>query len=133
MKTLLRYFLINLLALWVTAWIVPGFVFDGGAITIIKAAIVFTVINLIAVPILKILLLPLNLLTLGLFSWVVNVLALYFLVRLVPNLHLSSFYFSGVSFGGIVLPAMDLSAFWTAMICAFIIGIITHFLHWISH
>ncbi len=133
MRTLLRYFFINLLALWATSQLVPGFIFDGGISTLLKATIVFTVINLIAVPILKILLLPLNLLTLGLFSWVVNVLALYFLVRLVPNLHLSSFYFSGVSFGGIILPAMDLSAFWTAMICALIIGLITHFLHWISH
>lgn len=133
MKTLLRYFLINLSALWATAQIVPGFVFDGGFITLLKAAIVFTVINMIAVPILRVLLLPLNLLTLGLFSWVVNVLALYFLVRLVPKLHLTSFYFSGVSFGGIVVPPMDLSAFWTAMVCALIIGLITHFLHWVSH
>ena len=133
MKTLLRYYLINLGALWFTAHMVPGFVFDGGITTLLKAGVIFTLINLLLVPILKVLLLPLNLLTLGLFSWVVNVLALYVLVRLVPNLHLTSFYFSGFNAGGFSFPSMDLSAFWVAMIAALVIGLITHFFHWLSH
>ncbi len=132
MKTLLRYYLINLGALWFTSQVVPGFVFDGGLMTLLKSAVVFTLINLLLVPVLKVLLLPLNLLTLGLFSWVINVLALYALVRLVPNLHLTSFYFSGFNLGGFTIPAMDLSAFWVAMLGALVIGLITHFFHWLS-
>lgn len=133
MKTLLRYYLINLGALWVTSQIVPGFILDGGITTLLKAAVVFTAINLILVPVLKILLLPLNLLTLGLFAWVVNVLALYVLVRLVPSLHLTPFYFSGYQLGGFIIPSSDLSAFWTAIFSALVIGIVTHFFHWLSH
>lgn len=132
MKTLLRYYLINLGALWFTSHVVPGFIFDGGTLTLLKAAVIFTLINLLLVPVLKVLLLPLNLLTLGLFSWVINVLALYALVRLVPNLHLTPFYFSGFNLGGFIIPSMDLSAFWVAMLAALVIGIITHFFHWLA-
>lgn len=133
MKTILRYYLINFGALWLTSQIVPGFVYDGGITTLFKAGLVFTGINLILVPVLKILLLPLNLLTLGFFAWVANVIALFVLIKLVPNLHVTSFYFSGYYIGGFIIPATDLSAFWTAIIVSLVIGAITHFLHWLSH
>ena len=116
-----------------TSYYVPGFIFDGGTITLLKAAVIFTGINLILVPILKLLLLPLNLLTLGLFAWVANVVALYVLVRLVPAVHISSFYFSGYIIGGFVIPPYEVTTFITAIICSLIIGVFTHLAHWLSH
>lgn len=133
MKTIIRYYLINLGSLWLAAYLIPGFIYDGGTGTLLKAALVFTGINLILVPVLKILLLPLNLLTLGFFSWAANVLALFALIKLVPTLHVTSFYFSGYSIGGFIIPASEISAFWTAIISSLIIGLITHFFHWLTH
>lgn len=133
MKTLIRYYLINLGALWLTSTLVSGFVYEGGLPTLLKAALVFALINLILLPLLRILLLPLNLLTLGFFAWVTNVLALYFLVRIVPNLHLTSSYLPGMQVGGFSIQAISLSAFWTAVIASLVIGVVTHFFHWLSH
>lgn len=133
MKTLLRYYLINLGALWFTSYLVPGFIYMGGFKTLFIAGAVFTLINIILVPLLKILLLPLNLLTLGFFAWVTNVLALYFLTRVVPNLQLTSFYFSGINIAGISIQGMDISSFWTAIIASLLIGMFTHFFHWLTH
>lgn len=112
--------------------VVTGFVIDGGVQTLLKAALVFALINLILLPLLKILLLPLNLLTLGFFAWATNVLALYFLIRIVPSLHLTSFYFSGINGMGLAISGMEVSAFWTAIIASLVIGIFTHFFHWLS-
>lgn len=133
MKTLLRYYLINLGALWFTSIIIKGLVYVGGIQTLFLAALVFALINLILLPLLKILLLPLNLLTLGFFAWVSNVLALYFLTRIVPNLHLTSFYFPGFSTGGFSIPATEVTVFWTAVIASLAIGLLTNFFHWLSH
>lgn len=133
MKTLIRYYLINLGALWFTTQLIPGFIYDGGTISLLKAALIFTGINLILVPVLKILLLPLNLLTLGFFAWVANVLALFVLIKIVPSLHVTSFYFAGYSVGGFIIPSTDISAFWTAIIASLVIGAITHFFHWLTH
>lgn len=90
-------------------------------------------INLVLVPLLKILLLPLNLLTLGLFAWITNVLALYALTSVVSDFQLVSFNFAGANFNGFIIPAYELSPFLVAVVASFLIGLITHFLQWLTH
>lgn len=133
MKTLLRYFLINLVALWGTSQVIQGVVFLDGILTLVMAALAFTVINFLLIPLLKILLLPLNLLTLGMFSWLTNVLALYTLTQIIQDFRLTPFYFPGWQANGFSIPAFDLTTFWVAVLASVLIGIIAHFLHWLSH
>ncbi len=109
MKTLLRYFLINLISLWATIEILKGgLVYEGGFQTLLIGGLVFTVINFILVPLLKILFLPLNILTLGLFSMLTNVLALYALTTSVPKLKLLPFLLVGFTYNGFDIPSADL-------------------------
>lgn len=131
MKTLLRYFLINYIALWVTTETVKGLAYTGGFRTLLIGAITFTVINFLLVPLLKILLLPLNLMTLGLFAWVTNVLALYALTKFVPEFMLVSFNFPGFVYNGFMVPSVYLTPLWVAILASLMIGIITHFIHWL--
>lgn len=133
MKFLLRCFLINLVSLWATTEILPGILYTGGFRSLAIGAAAFTVINLVLVPLLKILLLPLNLLTLGIFAWVTNVLAIYALTTLVPAFLLTSYTFPGFEYSGFVVPAVALSVFWVAVVASFLIGIFTHFLQWLVH
>lgn len=89
-------------------------------------------INFLLVPLLKILLLPLNLLTLGFFAWITNVLALYALTTIVSDFKLVPYVFPGYNYNGFILPQYDLSPFLVAIAVSFLIGIITHFLQWLS-
>lgn len=131
MKALLRGFLINLAALYSTSFILPGFFYQGGFRTLAIGAIVFMCINFLIVPLLKVMFLPLNLLTLGFFSWAVNVLALYFLTTLVPQFKIIPFYFSGYHYNGFVIPGFDLNTLYVAIIASFMIGLITHLIYWL--
>ncbi len=133
MKSLLRYFLINLVALWGTSQIIKGLVFLDGTLTLAMAALAFTIINFLLIPLLKILLLPLNLLTLGMFSWLTNVLALYALTRVITDFKLVPYSYPGWQANGFSVPAFDLTTFWVAVLASLLIGMITHFLHWLSH
>lgn len=133
MKKLLRYYLINLAALWAATQIVPGLIFTGGFQTLLIGGLAFTIINFLLVPLLKILFLPLNLLTLGLFSWIINVLALFALTSTVSDFHLVSFHFGGFFGSGFSIPPLDLTSFWVAVLASFIIGVITHLLQWLVH
>ena len=90
-------------------------------------------INFLLVPILKILFLPLNLLTLGFFAWITNVLALYALTTIVSDFKLVPYTFPGYNYSGFNLPPYDLSPFFVAIVASFLIGAITHFLQWLSH
>lgn len=131
MKTLLRYFLINLISLYLTTKYLPGLSFTGGFKSLLLGALVFMLINFIMVPLLKLLFLPLNLLTVGLFSWLVNVLALYALTTVVSDFVLTPFHFPGANLAGLVIPAMDLTTFWVAVVASLMIGVITNFLQWL--
>lgn len=133
MKAILRIILINLVALWTTTQILPGLTYTGGLKTLILGALALGAINLLLIPVLKILLLPLNLLTVGFFSWITNVLALFAMVNIIPQFKLVAYNFSGLRVEGFVIPEAQLSVLWVAIIASFIISIITHFLHWLSH
>lgn len=109
-----------------------GFSYTGGLKTLLIGAFIFAVINIVLVPLLKILLLPLNMLTLGLFAWLTNVLALYALTTVVSGFRLSPYQFEGFVYNGFTVPHMELTTFWVAVIASFLIGLITHFLQWLS-
>jgi len=76
---------LNALALLATAYLVPGFKVDSFT-TALLAAIVIGVINTVVRPILTIITLPINLLTLGLFTFVINAVVLYLTTLVVPGL-----------------------------------------------
>lgn len=132
MKRHLRVFLFNLLALsWVTK-LLPGVSYSGGYQTIVFASLVFTLVNLFVKPLLNILLLPINLLTLGLFRWLVNVLTLYLVVMIVPQFKISGFFCQGLTYYGFIIPKMYLSIFSVYILASCLISLITTFLLWLS-
>lgn len=132
MKSLLRNFLINLGALWVTAEILPALVISGGIRGLVIGALAFMSMNLLLVPLLRILLLPLNLLTLGIFAWLSNVLALYLLASVIPNFQLIPYNFPGFDYQGFIVPAIELSTFQGAIVVSLVLGLIIHFTHWLT-
>ena len=73
--------IVNAIALWVATVIVSGVELEGASnqdrvITLLVVAAIFALVNVVVRPIVKILSLPLYVLTLGLFTFVVNALML---------------------------------------------------------
>lgn len=86
---ILRWILYALTLLFV-AWIVPGIALSG-FMTALWTALVFGIINTFIRPILILLTLPINLLTLGLFTFVINALLFWFVSTLVAGFMVSGF------------------------------------------
>ncbi len=77
MKLLTRW-LITAVALFVAAWFVPGIVIEGrGWVAYAVMAIVLSLVNALVRPVLRLLSCPLILLTLGLFTLVINGVTLW--------------------------------------------------------
>src|SRR5829696_2808364 len=76
MKILIRL-LINAAALWVAVRLVPGVSFNGDSRLLLVVALMFGVLNACLKPILLILTLPFLLITLGLFTFVLNAFLLW--------------------------------------------------------
>lgn len=84
---LLVRFLINAVALYLIGRYVPGFNHNVSVWTAIVAAIVFGVVNALLGPILRLITFPLTVITLGLFSIVVNYILFAIAVFFAPHFH----------------------------------------------
>lgn len=90
------------------ARIVPGVVVRGGFLSVLWLAVVFSVVNLIVGPVVKILSLPFIVLTLGLFLLVLN--AALFGITAALSSHLDVHGFGPAVLGGTIVAIFS----WTA-------------------
>ncbi|MDZ7586774.1 MAG: phage holin family protein [Patescibacteria group bacterium] len=109
MKDFLRQSLINSFSLYLVSSIFPGLTVPRQVFNLIWAGIIFTLINRLIKPIIKLFLLPINLITLGLFGWLANVLVLLISTRLVDSLTISGFNSQSFSYSGFSIPSLTFS------------------------
>jgi putative membrane protein len=96
--------LLNGVAIIVAAWLIPGLEVTGPGVALV-AGIVLGFVNALVRPVLILLTLPLTLLTLGLFIFVVNAVCL------------------GLT--AAVLPGFSVSGFWSALLGALVVSIVS--------
>jgi putative membrane protein len=107
LKSLLR----TLITLGLLAWLLPTVDFLSWT-TLILASIVLTVLFGVVRPILKLLFLPINIVTLGLFSAFITVFLLWLSTYLVPGFIIQPMAIFGLA----------LNQFWTLVVISFLIG-----------
>ncbi len=88
------------LAVMLTAWIIPGIVVTNFQTAMI-AALVIALVNVFIRPAILLLLLPINILTLGLSVLVINALLLMFVAHIVSGVSINNFW--SAFFGAILL------------------------------
>lgn len=84
--------LINAAALWVAASLVSGIDLDGDFWTILLVALIFGLVNTFIKPILKVLSLPVIVLSLGLFAVVINAAMLGLTAAITDDLAVADFW-----------------------------------------
>ena len=89
MKILMKL-LFTALALLLAAYLVPG-ISVASFYTALIVAVLLAVVNLIFKPILVLLTLPINILTLGLFTFAINALLFWFLSTVVKGFYVEGF------------------------------------------
>jgi putative membrane protein len=102
--------LINAAALWVATYVVPGIAYQGRWTSLLVVALVFGVLNASVRPLLKVLTFPLLILSLGLFTFVINALMLWLTGwvsdRLALGFHVAGFW--AAFWGGLVVSIVSL-------------------------
>jgi len=76
MRSVLMHWLFNAAALWVAAYFLTGLDFNGTIVQLLLVAAVFGIVNSLLRPLLTVLTCPLIVLTLGIFTLVINALML---------------------------------------------------------
>jgi len=106
MKGLLQW-IISSVAVYITAYLLSGVVIESVLVAVITALII-GLINSILKPILFVLTLPINILTLGLFSLITNGLL--------------------IMLADFIVPGFEVENFWWALLFSIILSIVTFFL-----
>jgi putative membrane protein len=130
-KTILKHFIINTVSLYAVSLVVSGIVFTEGTYSLLLAGIVLTLTSMIIRPVINLLLLPLNLITFGLFRWVGFAITLYLVTLIVPGFKLADFVFKGFSSYWFTIPAISLPGILAFIAFSFLISIIASFGYWI--
>lgn len=131
MKSIFRNVLFYSFSLFVLTQFLTGVNISGGLPTYIFGGIVLSIMFLIVKPILNIIALPLNIITLGTFSFFINVIILYLLTMFVPNIKIVPFIFQGYSFAGFIIPKVSLNQFFAVFVVGIFLSIIVTFLSWL--
>jgi len=110
MKFLLSW-LVATLAILITAYLLPGITISG-LFAALVAALVLGLINAFLKPILVIITLPINILTLGLFTLVINALL--------------------VMLASVIVPGFEVANFWWALLFSLVLSIVSFVLNQIT-
>jgi len=95
--------------------------------TLIKTAAILAFFETIIKPIIKILLLPINILTLGSLRLVISTLGLYLAVFFLDDFSLLNISTTGSSWQGLAIPAFHFSGFFAYLVSALTINLILGF------
>jgi len=87
------------------------------------------VISQLLNPIFSIVLLPVNLLTFGLLSFILNVAFIFALINFLPGFSIHTYNFIGANINGFIVPAVSFNQISTILVVALIITIVQKFLH----
>ncbi|OGM20284.1 hypothetical protein A2955_01045 [Candidatus Woesebacteria bacterium RIFCSPLOWO2_01_FULL_37_19] len=132
MKKILRHYVTDTFSLWVVSQITSGMYFDQGIYTLLISGIGITMVSLIAKPVINIMLLPINLVTYGLFRWVSSAVVIYLVTLIVPGFKVVNFIFGGLSSRWIDIPALNFNGLLAYIAFSFLLSVLTSFIYWLE-
>ena len=106
-QNILKFFLTGL-AVMISAYIIPGVVVQSYFVALV-AAVMIAILNIFVKPLLILFSLPINILTLGLFTFVINSAIIAIAAALVPG--------------------FEVNRFWDALLFSILLSLITAILH----
>jgi len=128
MRNFIRNSLLNSFSLFAVATFYPGLIVPQQLQQLLWAGVIFTLINVLVKPIVKLFLLPINLITLGLFRWLANVLVLLFLTRIIDTISVISFVSPSISQAGFTIPSLNINLAVSYILVSFLLSFVFNLL-----
>lgn len=122
MKKILRLTLLFSFSLVCTNLVWHNLTFQITPWTYVKTALILAIFEVILKPILKIILFPINLLTLGLFRAVIDTVGLYLAAFIFADFYVGNIHSASTLFFGLTIPQLNFTGFWSFLITSLTIG-----------
>lgn len=124
---LLKKFLLAVASLLILTQLIPSVGISNNWQDLFYSAFVLTVLLFAVKPLLNLVLIPLNLLTLNFFSWILQIIIFYIWI-VICDVSVSSWQFNGVNFGAVTLSSVYLVKWQVVIISTVVFTIINSLL-----
>lgn len=131
MKTLMRLIATNSLSLFLVSLFLPGLKINGEITTFISVGAILAVVSTLIDPVVKLLTLPFNILTLGLLSFLTTLTSLFLVTIFYKDIRVSDFTFGGISLFGLTIEKVFVSGFLSFVVISATIYFLNKFINWI--
>ena len=131
MRAIARLIAINSLSLFLVSLFLSGLHVSGGFTSFIIGGVLLTVAATILNPIVKIVTLPFNILTLGFLSFLTTFVALFLITIFYGNIQVSAFTFEGFTFAGIAIQKIQLSGLLSLVVISATIYFLSALIEWL--
>lgn len=129
MKHYFKLVIITLISFYTAYILVPTINLGNDPQNILTVIGGLLLISLIINPLFSIVLLPINLITHGLVSLLLNIVLIFILLRILPGFDIAPYNFRGADISGFVIPAVKLSQTSAIIAVATIITLVQRVLH----
>lgn len=131
MKFILKRYLITVISIFILTQIITALSLQNGWYGLFYASLVLSILFYIVAPILNLIMLPINLITLNLSSWIVQILIFYLWTIVVVQVKITSWQFAGLHVGPITLSNFNLIKWQIIILLAILFIVINKLLNWI--
>lgn len=132
MRTILRTILFTSFSLFLVSYLFSGLQIRGGVQTYVIGGAILAGISLILKPILQIISFPITVITLGLFSFVINALVLYALTRFYPQITVHPFSTPSFHYQHFSMQSFSLNTYVSFVFLAFALSFFVSLLKWVT-
>ncbi len=133
MKRIIRSIAIEAVVIYLISAVTKGLIFEGGMAAILVTGLALALASFLVKPVVNILLLPINLVTFGLFKWLGNAVTLYVVDLVLSQFRVENFVFAGLTNEWFTLPAYSSGSIIVSYILfSFLIFFASSILYWLA-
>ena len=129
MRYFLKKFILTLTSIYLLILFIPSLVIPNGVSGLLIAALIYGLLTIIIKPIVNILMLPINLVTLNLSSWILNI-AIFFVWIVIARVQISPWTSPEVKTIYFTFSAVNLVKWQVTVVSAVTLVIINKLLNW---
>ena len=131
MKYLARRYISVTLSVLILRELVSAFTIKGNLPDLLLATLILTVIFSIVRKIANLVFFPLNLLTLNIFSWIINFILIYIWIIASGTISIKPWNFPGLSFSSFMISSVSLGYWSSVLLISFLIILLIRFFDWL--
>lgn len=131
MRSIIKNYFLTTISIFTLTQLIPAFVIPGGFYSLLYSSLILWILLFFVKPVINIIALPINIITLNTFSWIIHALIFYIWTILVPAISIHSWVFTGLKIGPVTFSSINLSR-WEVIILASVLSLmLIRFLGWV--